>query len=158
MTLVLTLVLPEALRTRIEEEGLEAYPDECCGLVEGRHEGGRAFALALHPARNLARAPGRFEIHPEDHFAALKRARDAGHALIGCYHSHPNGRPWPSVADREGAGEDGFLWLIAAIDGANGPVTLNAFAYSAPSADFSQAALLSEDAPDKLAPGNRSRV
>ena len=77
----------------------------------------------MHPARNLAPSRDRFEIAPEDHIRALKAARAGGHALIGCYHSHPNGRAEPSPTDKTGAAEDDFLWLIAAGGG------LEAFVY-----------------------------
>ncbi len=35
---------------------------------------------------------------------------------MGCYHSHPNGAPAPSPRDVEGAGEAGFVWIIAGVD------------------------------------------
>ena len=35
--------------------------------------------------------------------------------MIGCYHSHPNGRAEPSAFDLEGAAETGFVWLIAVL-------------------------------------------
>jgi len=124
------LVLPPPLRARMEEEARVAFPRECCGLVEGRRHAGVATAAALHPARNIANGEDRFEIHPEDHFAALKIARANGRVLIGCYHSHPTGSAMPSVTDRDGAGEENFLWLIAALAKADGPVALAAFAYS----------------------------
>ena len=47
-----------------------------------------------------------------------------GHEIVGCYHSHPNGRPEPSKRDLEYATEDGFIWLIAALDA--GAVSLRA--------------------------------
>ena len=125
------LILPRVLRGRIEEEARNAFPRECCGLIEGLQRDDVAEAMALHATRNLADRGDRFEIHPEDHFAALKAARANGRSLIGCYHSHPNGSPVPSAADRAGAGEEDFLWLIAALTGADGPVAIAAFAYSA---------------------------
>ncbi len=72
--------------------------------------------MSLHPARNPAPGLDRFDIDPADHIAAAKAARANGHAIIGCYHSHPGGRAEPSAADLAGAGEDNFLWLIAAGD------------------------------------------
>ena len=119
------VALPEALRAQILQEARKAFPGECCGLVEGlRLEGGDEFRItALHPARNLAAAPDRFELAPEDHFRALKAARANNRDLIGCYHSHPNGRAEPSATDRAGAGEENFLWLIATGEG------LEAFVY-----------------------------
>ena len=130
----MNLLLPREFRTRIEAQAQAAFPGECCGLIEGRRDNNRAQVLALHPARNIAARPDRFEVHPEDHFAALKAARANGRAIIGCYHSHPNGAPEPSVTDRAGAGEENFLWLIAALAKAEGSVTLAAYCYSA--ADF----------------------
>jgi proteasome lid subunit RPN8/RPN11 len=125
------LALPCEFWTRIELEARAAYPGECCGLIEGVRDGDSARVLALHPARNIAAARDRFEIHPEDHFAALKAARVRDHAIIGCYHSHPGGEPRPSETDRAGAGEENFLWLIAALSHAAAPIRLGAFAYRA---------------------------
>jgi proteasome lid subunit RPN8/RPN11 len=128
------LVLPPELRAQIERHARLSFPRECCGLIEGTRNGVIACASALHPARNIAAGNDRFEIHPEDHFAALKVARSRKLAIIGCYHSHPGGTTQPSGADRAGGGEEDFLWLIAALARANGPATLAVFAYSA--ADF----------------------
>jgi desampylase len=120
---MMRVTLPEDLRARILDEAGAAFPGECCGLVEGIRSDGAFQVAALHPARNLAAASDRFEIAPEDHFQAFKAARASGRALIGCYHSHPNGRAEPSVTDKAGAGEENFLWLIAAGG------TLGAFVY-----------------------------
>ncbi len=111
------LVLPARLQERIAREALAAYPRECCGLIEGINENGMLRAAALHPGRNLAAAADRFELDPADHIAALKASRANGHVLIGCYHSHPDGKAEPSPRDLGGAAEADFLWLIAATDG-----------------------------------------
>jgi proteasome lid subunit RPN8/RPN11 len=125
------LLLPADLRARIEGETREAFPRECCGLIEGTREGGEALAIALHPARNIAARADRFEIAPDDHFAALKAARENGRGLIGCYHSHPGGKAAPSTTDLAGAGEEDFLWLIASLSARDAPVMVAAFVYSA---------------------------
>ena len=116
--------LPDDVRERILREAADALPRECCGLLEGTRADDGFRITALHPARNLATAPDRFEIDPQDHFAAHHAARARGHALIGCYHSHPHGPAQPSATDRAGAGEEAFLWLIA------GSGQLNAFVYA----------------------------
>jgi proteasome lid subunit RPN8/RPN11 len=125
------LLLPADLQARIEDETRGAFPRECCGLIEGTRQDGEAHAIALHPARNIATLADRFEIAPEDHFAALKTARANGRDLIGCYHSHPNGKAAPSAADLAGAGEEDFFWLIASLSARDAPVTFAAFVYSA---------------------------
>ena len=125
------LLLPAELRARIEGETREAFPRECCGLIEGTRQDGEACAVALHPARNIAARPDRFEIAPQDHFAALKTARANGQGLIGCYHSHPGGDAAPSTTDLAGAGEEDFFWLIASLSVWDAPAKIAAFVYSA---------------------------
>jgi proteasome lid subunit RPN8/RPN11 len=112
------LVLPQPLRRRIVDEARAALPREACGLVEGVRDGGEIRATAIHPVPNLAEEPDRFDLDPAQHIALLRDLRGSGREIVGCYHSHPNGRAEPSARDRAGAFEDGFLWLIAAIDGA----------------------------------------
>lgn len=109
-----SIELPAALAEQIQQEAAMAAPRECCGLIEGWRDGCRFRVTALHPARNLAAEPDRFDIEPRDHLAAAKAARSRGQRIIGCYHSHPDGRAEPSLRDHDGAAEDNFLWLIAA--------------------------------------------
>jgi len=116
--------LPDELRARILHQARTAHPRECCGLLEGVRDDGVFIVQALHPARNLSPEADRFEIDPRDHIAAVKKTRAAGAAVIGCYHSHPEGAPRPSARDLAGAGEEDFLWLIVAGE------RLEAFVYS----------------------------
>ena len=113
------LFLPPSLQDAITADARAAFPRECCGLIEGVREGSAARALAIHPVRNLAREPDRFELDPAEHFRLMRTLRGTARAIVGCYHSHPNGRAELSARDRAGAGEDDFLWLIAGVD-ANG--------------------------------------
>ena len=109
-----SLVLSAALREQLGQAGKAAFPRECCGLIEGVCDDHTALAHALHATPNLADQSDRFEIDPAIHIALLRRLRDSGRGIIGCYHSHPNGLAEPSPRDCEGAAEAGFLWLIAA--------------------------------------------
>jgi proteasome lid subunit RPN8/RPN11 len=111
-----TLILPNVLRVQIEREALAAFPRECCGLIEGIAEADALRATTIHPARNLSCEDHRFEIDPADHVAAQRAARANGHAIIGCYHSHPNGSAQPSARDKAGALEEDFVWLVCGVD------------------------------------------
>jgi len=115
------LALSAGLRAQLAREARATFPRECCGLIEGSHDGVVVKAEVLHPARNLSGEADRFEINPADHFKALHAARERGQSIVGCYHSHPNGRAEPSPRDLDGAGEAGFVWLIAAIAGDAAP-------------------------------------
>lgn len=106
------LHLPRDLRGQIEREASDAFPRECCGLIEGVRDGAAVRVLALRPSRNLAPEPDRFEIDPARHIALLRALRGTEREIVGCYHSHPGGGSEPSARD---GGMD-FVWLIAALD------------------------------------------
>ena len=83
---------------------------EICGLLFGTPD----RIVAVQPATNVAADPAdSFEIDPAALFAALRAERAGGPAVIGHYHSHPNGRPDPSPRDAAAA-QAGRLWLIVA--------------------------------------------
>ncbi len=113
--MIAALSISRALREKIAEDARKAFPSECCGLIEGAREFETARAIAIHPTRNTADTPDRFQIDPAEHIRLLRKARAAGHDIVGCYHSHPNGKGELSAADRENASEDDFVWVIAAI-------------------------------------------
>ncbi|GGO98146.1 Mov34/MPN/PAD-1 family protein [Stakelama pacifica] len=83
---------------------------EICGVLRGR-EGEVRTAIA---ADNVAAAPShRFEIDPAVLLRCHRLARRAGALrILGYYHSHPDGRPYPSSTDAAMAQPDGKLWLI----------------------------------------------
>jgi proteasome lid subunit RPN8/RPN11 len=84
---------------------------EACGLLFGTQ---RRITSAT-AARNVAAdARHRFEIDPAHLFDAHRRSRQGPARLIGCWHSHPNGRPEPSRHDREGVSDESWLWLVVA--------------------------------------------
>ena len=111
-------VLSDALQRQFITEARTAYPRECCGLIEGMRAGDIIEARALHPTRNLAAASDRFEIDPAEHIRLLRTLRGTGREIVGCYHSHPDGAPEPSLHDRDGAHDEDFVWLIVGLDAA----------------------------------------
>lgn len=84
---------------------------EVCGLLLG--QGDRIEAVL--PCANVASDPATgFEIDPATLIAAHKAARARGPQIIGCYHSHPDGRCVPSQVDTVNALNSGQYWLIIA--------------------------------------------
>ncbi len=112
-----TFILRPDLRARLADEARAAFPRECCGLIEGVCEGGSVRALTLHPTANFSEEPDSFEIDPAAHLRLIRELRGSGREIVGCYHSHPRGRPEPSGRDRAQGGSEGFVWLIAALAG-----------------------------------------
>lgn len=84
---------------------------EVCGLLLGRPGHVTDWRAAANVADDPAR---RFEIDPVALIGAHKVARAGGPAIVGCYHSHPNGSTEPSPCDAAMALVDAGLWLILA--------------------------------------------
>ncbi len=104
------------LLDRIVAHATMSYPKECCGLLVGQDD----RVQAVEPVRNTRADEryDRFEIDPLDHVRVWEAARAAGCRIIGCYHSHPDGRAYPSSLDRELACRFGgpFDYMVVSVD------------------------------------------
>jgi proteasome lid subunit RPN8/RPN11 len=95
----------------IERQGQAAYPHESCGFLLGSvpESNGRPREVAgIVPACNQA-APeqsDRFLISAEELRSVERRLEGTGRAVVGVYHSHPDGPARPSVKDRD----DSWPW------------------------------------------------
>jgi len=107
------IILGSGAARAIRSASVAAAPQEACGLLFGYED--RIVEATV--AQNVAAEPWhRFEIDPAHLFAAYRRARNGPLALIGCWHSHPNGHPAPSRHDEDGVSDRNWLWLIATGD------------------------------------------
>jgi len=105
------LRISSALLARLLVEARATPTVEVCGLLFGTD----GHIASAEPCINVAADPARtFEIDPIALFAAHRRARSGGPAVIGHYHSHPSGRPEPSATDAASAMGDWAAWLILA--------------------------------------------
>ena len=108
------IVLADALRLRIAQAAEAAYPEECCGLLVGRRRAeGPILVEAVEPSPNVAadRRAG-FEVDPALRLRLQRTLRAEGRAIVGLYHSHPDGPAEPSARDLESAWEPELAWLI----------------------------------------------
>jgi proteasome lid subunit RPN8/RPN11 len=94
-----------------------AYPEEACGALLGIESGAAAVVTDAKPLPNAALDRRRsYRLDPEDVCRLMRRERSGEAALLGFFHSHPDGRPSPSRTDRRLAWP-GYHYLIVAIDG-----------------------------------------
>jgi proteasome lid subunit RPN8/RPN11 len=99
-------------------------PNECCGLLLGTG----SIVHEVIAARNARRSPTRYEIHPADHFAAIRRARAIGQAVIGGYHSHPRGPSVPSETDAAEVNDPSLVHIIVSLE--RDPPVVSAFSWA----------------------------
>ena len=97
-------VAPGAMH-RIRVHAMEAYPEECCGILLGKEEpaGKEVYdVLRIGNAKEENRER-RFLITPEEYRRAEAEAGAAGLGVMGFYHSHPDHPARPSQFDLDHA-------------------------------------------------------
>lgn len=109
------LRLARSARAALLRRARAARPREACGVLIGRAGPEGTVVEAAPEAANLADRPCvGFDLSPADWVAAEDRARGAGQAVVGFWHSHPRGPAVPSAADRTGA-QPGYSCLIVGV-------------------------------------------
>ncbi len=133
----------------IEAAAEAAYPEEACGLLIGASDPARGhWVNAIAPSKNVARPPRtrRFEVDPVLRIELERRLRDAPEAVIGVYHSHPDGPAVPSETDTKMIFDLALVWLITAV--ADGIATETTAHVPKPDrSGFAPVALYIKDAP-----------
>ncbi|HYM58864.1 MAG TPA: M67 family metallopeptidase [Solirubrobacteraceae bacterium] len=101
------------LLDRIVEQARSEAPNECCGIIaayDGR-------AVAVHPARNAAASPLRYEMDGMEQYRIQSAIEDEGRELGAIYHSHTRSAPYPSQTDINLAFYPEALYVIVGVAG-----------------------------------------
>jgi proteasome lid subunit RPN8/RPN11 len=116
-----------AADARIRELGSAAYPDEGCGVLLGRFDGGRVTVIDATSGGNLNtdRSRDRYLLDPGDIVRADREARQRNLDIVGFWHSHPDHPARPSQFDTDHAWLD-YVYVIVNTT-AEGAGDLNGF-------------------------------
>jgi len=96
------VIEPEAVAALIASQ-TRATKAEPCGLLVGRRAGETAHIRLAVEIPNAHVTPDRgFLLATREALEAARAARDAGHAILGTFHGHLRGAPFPSAADIAG--------------------------------------------------------
>ena len=105
------IILTDSIHQQIEQEGVAAFPNECCGVMIGRDEKQADGSInriveSVQPLTNSFEANEqyhRFKLDPKEYIAVEKSAGEQGKLVLGFYHSHPDHPAIPSEYDRSHA-------------------------------------------------------
>ena len=104
---VAALYLPAPLAREVEQHGVRAYPDECCGILLGRDEAARRIVERVRATENVfedvSERRHRFSIDPLELLRAEAESSNGSLVVLGFYHSHPDHPARPSDFDRSRA-------------------------------------------------------
>jgi proteasome lid subunit RPN8/RPN11 len=93
------LLIPQSLIEALIAHARAELPNECCGLLAGRVEGGTGTVSARFALRNDAASPTDYLSNPRDLLDAMRAVRRDGIDVLAVYHSHPSSAPIPSKND-----------------------------------------------------------
>ncbi|MUW15186.1 hypothetical protein GJ633_11385 [Halorubrum sp. CBA1125] len=96
----------------------EGGDEEVCGVLAGEHGASDSRVTRTHRTENVAETPQiRYLIDPEEQFEVIERIEAEGLDVVGFYHSHPTGSPYPSGTDAARATWPDHSYVICALDG-----------------------------------------
>lgn len=101
-------------------------PDEACGLIAGKIEGGTKHVLKVYFLTNIDHSNEHFSLDPKEQLRAVKDMRANGFIPLGNWHSHPESPSRPSEEDKRLAYDSSASYMILSLMNRNEPV-LNSF-------------------------------
>ncbi len=110
------MTIPKHIAAKIQNHGEETYPEECCGVLFGRLNGGEKIVEDCFPLENARKEnrQRRFLITPDDYLKAEKESQERKCSILGFYHSHPDHPALPSQYDLEHAWP-GYSYVIVSV-------------------------------------------
>jgi proteasome lid subunit RPN8/RPN11 len=91
----MALEIPRDLHDMMIEHCRRDAPLESCGILGGVSP----RVSSIHPLRNIANSPTRYDADPRDLIDAVTMLRARGAAVLAIYHSHPAWAAIPSRTD-----------------------------------------------------------
>lgn len=113
--MTVTVLLPDKERKAVLDHARSSYPEECCGLIIGQRQPVDRYEVSrIIKSDNVSTGDRTmsFEIDPALLLRTHRELRGTPDAIIGYYHSHPDGPASPSETDRAGVTEADMIWLI----------------------------------------------
>ena len=105
--------ISQAFLDRLVAQARDEAPNECCGIIAT--EDGRV--VEIHPARNAAASPLKYEMDGMEQYRIQTAIEDAGRELGAIYHSHTRSDPYPSPTDINLAFYPDAVYLILGVKG-----------------------------------------
>ncbi len=109
--------IDSSARELMNKDGLNSFPDECCGFFFGEEDGlGNRKITDVLVVNNAKEGDKRrrFEISAKDYLKGEQYALEKELQFLGVYHSHPNHPAIPSEHDRVAA-QPYFSYIIISV-------------------------------------------
>ena len=101
-------------------------PEEACGLIGGRIEGGEKYIENVYFLTNIGHSREHYSLNAKEQLSAVRDMRKNGWEPLGNWHSHPESPSRPSQEDIRLAFDSSASYLILSLENQTAPV-LNSF-------------------------------
>jgi proteasome lid subunit RPN8/RPN11 len=120
----------------IRRHGEDTYPNECCGVLLGKEDGGNREVLATVRCGNARTdsPQNRYGIDPRELVRIQREARERDLDIVGFYHSHPDHPARWSQTDFDEAHWIGCSYVITSVAKGKAALT-NSFALTGATED-----------------------
>ena len=106
--------IQQAILRQMTEHARAEMPNECCGLLFGKH----GLIDGIRLCQNEYLSPSAFRIPNHELFDFFRSLRENGKEFLGIYHSHPDGTLTPSERDAEEFYyRDASYWIVSLHNG-----------------------------------------
>ncbi len=93
------IVISRADMQQMRQSDQAMAPEEACGLLPGQIEHGVYRVSSVIPVANELHSPVRYRMDAQAQIDAFIHIDSQNLELVGIYHSHPAGPPYPSPTD-----------------------------------------------------------
>jgi len=113
MTMLMhALIINRTIWEQMRQHVNSIYPQEACGLLAGiGNEASQFF-----PINNILKSNHRYRMDAQEQLTSFLKIEKENCELLGIYHSHPQGAPYPSETDIAEAYYPDTPYLIWALD------------------------------------------
>jgi proteasome lid subunit RPN8/RPN11 len=115
----MALRIQKTLFERLRQHGEETYPHECCGVLVGEfgEAEDREVRSVVKCGNTRTDSPqNRYHISPAELVRIQREAHQAGHDIVGFYHSHPDCAAQASSTDLAEAHWTGCSYVITRVE------------------------------------------
>ena len=110
--------LSDVLCKEIVEQGLQEFPNECCGVIAAEH----GVPVKVFPMRNADASPVTYRLEPKEQLKVWDELDEQGWDLWGIYHSHTHSEAYPSETDRRQAFYPEAYYILLSLQDREKPV------------------------------------
>ena len=108
------IILSKLQKKILVDHSNKEEPNESCAILYGNKNGEENIVKEIWLTENIDASPVEFTLSYEQTLEMYKKSEELNLHIIGIFHSHPNGKAYPSDTDEKfmKINQDEYVWII----------------------------------------------